>query len=122
MKNYSLWLHDFMESWKNLEGVKTTELFADDVEYYETPMEKPCATFDDVKALWSVVSHNQKVLDYNIEIILSDDEQCVANWQLSRINNETGEKQKFDGIFLIKLNDNNKLTYFKQWRYIENLK
>ena len=38
MKNYELWLNKFMESWKNLEGIKTTELFSKDVKYYETPM------------------------------------------------------------------------------------
>lgn len=114
MKNYKLWLEKFMESWKNLEGKKTTELFSKDVKYYETPLGEPCKTWEEVEGLWSVVNYNQKVQSYNFKILCQTEQFAIVNWQMERTIN--GTKQKIDGIFQISLNEENKLTYFKQWR------
>lgn len=114
MKNYDLWLHEFMESWKNLEGIKTTELFSKDVKYYESPMGEPCKTWEEVEDLWRVVNYNQKVQSYSFEILCQTEDLAIVNWQMERTMN--GVPQKIDGIFQISLNDDNKLTFFKQWR------
>ena len=52
MKNYIAWLNSFFESWKMLEGVKTVNLFSDDVKYFETPSGHGCESIDAVKELW----------------------------------------------------------------------
>ena len=117
MKNYALWLNKFMESWKNLVGIKTTELFAKDVKYFETPLGEPCKTWEEVEALWAVVNYNQKVQAYSINILCQTEDICIVNWRMERVMN--GIAQKIDGIFQISLNDDNKLTYFKQWRAVE---
>ncbi len=114
MKNFELWLNKFMESWKKLEGIKTTELFSKDVKYYETPMGEPCKTWKEVEDLWRVVNYNQKVHSYSFKILCKTEDLAIVNWRMERTMN--GVEQKIDGIFQISLNDENKLTYFKQWR------
>ncbi len=118
MKDYANWLKKFMESWKNLEGAKTTELFSKDVQYYETPIGDPCKTWDDVVALWAVVNYNQKVISYSCNILCQTEDICIVNWQMERYMGET--HQNIDGIFQISLDDEGKLTYFKQWRTTVN--
>ena len=119
MKNYNNWLNAFMESWKNLEGEKTCNLFSSKIEYYENPIDPPCTTLEDIKKLWKVVPKNQKDIQYTGEILLQNDEQCIYHFKMKRTLVETNRKQNIDGIFEIKLNNNNLLIYFKQWRYIK---
>lgn len=116
-ERYLGWAKRFFESWKNLEGVKTTELFAKDVEYYETALGAPCSSFDEVVKLWAVVPNNQSDISYSYEIVAFNEERCVINWRMSRIVNNTS--QRIDGIIVFALDDDNKCKFFKQWRYTE---
>ena len=119
MKNrYLTWATKFFESWKNLEGVKTTELLSEDVEYYETALGEPCRMFEEVIELWRVVPSNQANIAYTFNIVAYNEDRCVINWKMSRTLN--GEiEQKIDGIIVFSLDSENKCSYFKQWRYTE---
>ena len=123
-KNYENWTTKMMESWKNLEGTKTAELFSRDVEYYETLDSSPCNSFDEVIALWDIVPSNQSDIDYRFDVLSCDETNGIINWQMHRtLKTETGEhRQYIDGIFQIKLNNENKCCYFKQWRFTTEAK
>ena len=116
-KQYSKWLKAFMDSWKNLEGEKTCDLIADKVEYFENPIDPPETTKENVKKLWAVVPKNQKDISYKGKILFSDEKHCFYQYPMTRTMTATGKVQEIDGIFEIKLNKNNLLTYFKQWRF-----
>lgn len=117
MKDYNKFLNQFMDSWKNLEGEKTCELMAEDLEYYENPIDKPLTSKTEVKPLWAVVPDNQKDISYSGKILFEDENSCIYHFTMQRTMIATQKVQNIDGIFEIKLNDNNKLTYFKQWRF-----
>lgn len=117
MKNYNEFLTKFMDSWKNLEGEKTCDLMARNLEYFENPIDEPLKTVDLVKPLWTVVPNNQKDITYNGEILFEDHERCIYHFTMKRTMINSNKIQHIDGIFEIKLDENNKLTYFKQWRF-----
>ena len=117
MKNYQTWIDAFMESWKSLEGEKTCNLFADNCEYYENPIDPPCASKNEIKKLWAIVPQNQKDIIYNGKILFQDETRCLYNFQMTRTMTSTNKIQNIDGVFEIKLNGKNLLTYFKQWRF-----
>lgn len=48
---YEKWTKKFMESWKNLDWKKTLEILDENIEYYENPIDKPCANFEEVTNL-----------------------------------------------------------------------
>lgn len=117
MKNYSEFLTSFMDSWKNLEGEKTCYLMAENLEYFENPIDAPLKTIDLVKPLWAIVPDNQKDIEYSGEILFENQERCIYHFTMTRTMVSTNKVQNIDGIFEIKLDENNKLTYFKQWRF-----
>lgn len=118
MKNYDAFIKKFMESWKNLEGVKTCELMSDNLEgYYETPLDKPLTKKDDVKQLWEIVPTNQKDISYTYDILLANKQHCLFHFTMTRTMNVTEKTQSIDAICEIKLDKNNLLTFFKQWRF-----
>lgn len=118
IQRYRDWMDGFMNSWKNLEGAKTVEWLSKDVKYYENPDGAPCASFEEVASLWEIVPQNQRNISYNYEIICVDDMYCIYNWKMTRtlITNGKELHQKIDGIFQVKLDEDNKCSYFKQWR------
>lgn len=114
---YQKWTTEFMESWKNLDWKKTLETLDKNVEYYENPLDKPCANFEEVTNLWNVVADNQKDIDYDFQIIAYDENSCIINWQMTRTMTNTNTRQEIDGIFQVSVNKDIKCTYFKQWRF-----
>lgn len=117
MKDYKKFLTNFMESWKNLEGEKTCDLMAEQLEYYENPIDKPLTSKQLVKPLWKIVPENQKNISYVGNILFEDNNSCIYHFKMKRTMIATNKVQDIDGIFEIRLNDNNLLTYFKQWRF-----
>lgn len=118
-KKYEIWTNSMMSSWKNLEGSRTAELFSKNVEYYETLDAPPCNTWEDVVKLWEIVPKNQSNIKYEFNIICADDSCAVINWIMRR-NLHMADKvvhQYIDGVFQIKLDNNGKCCYFKQWRF-----
>lgn len=122
MKNYEAWMKNFMDSWKALDGKKTTEWLSKKVHYYETPDGEPCKSWDEVLDLWIVVPKNQRDIEYSFKILCETEELGVINWRMKRvlITNEGEKKQRIDGIFVISLDEDNKCTFFKQWRHTVN--
>lgn len=117
MDKYEKWTKEFMDSWKELDWERTLKTLSKNVEYYENPLDKPCANFDEVTKLWNIVAENQKDINYSFKIVVATEETCIINWQMTRIMTQTGTKQEIDGIFQISLNSEGKCTYFKQWRF-----
>ncbi len=116
-QNYEKWINEFMESWKELDWERTLKTLAEDVQYYENPLDEPCATFEEVVNLWNVVADNQKDINYTYNILAYNEEMCIINWQMTRTMVKNEVKQEIDGVFLISLNENGKCTLFKQWRF-----
>lgn len=117
LTKYNNWTKEFMDSWKYLDWRKTLELLSKDVQYYENPIDAPCANFEEVVKLWDVVAENQKDIEYKYQIISYDDTVCIINWQMTRTMTKTNTKQEIDGIFQVSLDEEGKCNYFKQWRF-----
>ncbi len=117
LEKYNDWTKEFMDSWKKLDWERTLNTLDKNVEYYENPIDNPCASFGDVINLWNVVADNQKDIDYKYEIVAYNDDTCIINWQMTRTMTANNMKQEIDGIFQISLNEDGKCTYFKQWRF-----
>ena len=69
-------------------------------------------TNQDVVTQWKKDLENQKNIHFSYEIILENENMCVANW---RVSFESDKKYDMDGIFYFKLDSANKCCYFKQW-------
>ncbi len=116
-KEYEQWTHEFMEAWKQLDWEKVLTTLDENVKYYENPIDEPCKNFDEVIELWKIVEENQKDIEYKFNIVAFNDNTCIINWQMKRTMVKTNLEQEIDGIFQISLNEDNKCTFFKQWRF-----
>ena len=113
-KRFNEWFIRLGEAWSERNPQKAASLFSKDVEYYESVFDKPCASWNEVYELWKVVPESQKDVTFEHELIAVNDNLAVANWKVTRTTIPANQKQKFDGVFVIKLNSEGLRNYFKQ--------
>lgn len=118
-ERFTKWFTDFGNAWAALDYQKAVNLFSKDVEYYESAVDKPCANWDVVLNLWSVVPKNQKNVKFSFELLATTENTSVANWKVVRTLVPSNIKQTIDGIFVVKLNGRGLCNYFKQWRAVK---
>lgn len=109
MKDYYNWCLKLKENWQLKDVDHIIDLFDEKVEYYETPTIK-INTIQEIKQMWEEIGcQNADNIKFNI--ICQNDECCVVNFILK-------DNVSFDMIYQIKLNDENKCIFLKQW-YME---
>jgi len=110
--NINSWLETFKSNWKKGNVDQVLELFASDVDYYETPYRK--LKNEELRQVWEGVK-NQEDIELDLELYSSDEDKHTVKWHLSY--REDGERTDLEGIYLIKLNSEGNCTEF--WQYCQ---
>ena len=118
MDKFSLqsWVIKLGKAWSNRDPEAAASLFAENCNYYESVLEKPCHNPYEILRLWSVVPKNQKNVIFNFKILCVSGKFGIVNWNVKITLLPNNEKQVIDGIFQISLNKEGLCTFFKQWR------
>ncbi|HAV11540.1 MAG TPA: hypothetical protein DCX32_03275 [Candidatus Moranbacteria bacterium] len=109
MKKINDWLVQFATAWKTHDIDNVLNLFTDDVEYWETPFDK-LSSLDELKSEWESIK-NQKNIEVLWEVFSKDEDKYAVKWSLEYTDKNYIEKL-FKGVYLIKLNPDNKCDYF----------
>ncbi len=106
MKDYHKWCEELLNNWKQKNIENLVNLFDKSVEYYESPTEK----IEDMKEIRKVWEEIKKQNTNNIEfnILCKNNECCIVNFVLK-------DTVSYDMIYQIKLNENDKCIFLKQW-------
>lgn len=105
------WLSEFKEAWAKKDVETVMGLFSDDVDYFETPF----VEFEDKDKLrdeWRSIETQQDIA-LELEIFNSEEERYTVLWSLSYIEN--GKEFRSKGVYLIKLNSENRCYEFAQY-------
>lgn len=120
MKNiskYYIWLTGIKKSWEEKNFDVLSDLFADDLEYFESPFGPPLTSKQDVINQWKKDLAGQTDIEFKYETLAAWEFYCIANWNARFVRD--GKPVILDGIFYFKLNRENRCKYFKQWRVVK---
>ena len=114
--------HDSFKAWLDLHGKAWTErnpelirdLFVQDAKYLEKPFSTPFDGIDSIIEYWQGVAQTQKDVSFQYKILAIYQDLGIAHFAASFLRDQTTQV-KLDGIFLVKLNSQNKCTRFEEW-------
>lgn len=106
MQKYYEWCIELLDNWKSKNIENIVNLFDEQVEYYETPKEK-INTIKEIEKMWEEIKE-QKTNNIEFNILCQNNECCIVNFILKDV-------VSYDMIYQIKLNENNKCIFLKQW-------
>jgi len=104
------WLDRFRTAWTAHDVDAVLALFADDVTYYEAPGQR--LDGDALRAEWETI-HDQADIDLALDVFARDGDRFTVRWELTY--RADGEPRASQGVYLIRLNDDNLCTAFHQY-------
>jgi aspartate/methionine/tyrosine aminotransferase len=107
------WLQRFKERWKshNVDGVM--ELFAEGVDYYETPFRK-LESRQEIRAEWMQVKQ-QRNIEIDTDVFASQGSKHAVKYALKYT--EDGDRRELRGVYLVTLNEEGECTEI--WQYFQ---
>ncbi len=117
MDHYSFkdWLDLYDKAWTERDAELIRDLFAQDAKYFEKPFSAPLEGIDSIIQYWQGVAQTQKDISFKYKILAVTKELGIAHFEASFLRSQTKTKVKLDGIFLVKLDSQNKCTSFAEW-------
>jgi hypothetical protein len=104
------WLQEFMHHWMERDVDSVMKLFTPTINYWETPFKK----FDSlgaVKKEWQYIK-NQRDIDIQAKRVVSENNVHTVQWELNY--NLGGRLHRWDGLYIIQLQDDGRCSYFYQ--------
>jgi hypothetical protein len=118
LKNFDQWLTKFGAAWQAQDPHLVLDLFAGEIVYYESPHLKPAKGKGEVMRLWQDVPNNQSDVTFKHQVLAVNKNIGIIHWQASLNWHATNKRMHLDGIFVIKLDDSNLCTEFRQWESV----
>ena len=110
-----IWINKIGKAWIEKNPSLIPPLFAENFKYYETPFSTPIKTKKELLKLWQDVPNSQKDITFDFEILSEINNDYLAHFHASFVRIKNYSKTALDGIFSVKLNNNNLCTEFKWW-------
>lgn len=107
------WLDAYGRAWQTGDPDAAVLLFAEDASYQETPFAEPARGSQAIHAYWSLVRENHQDVEFSYSILSV--EPPAVHWRATYVNRKSGVPTRFDGIFLLEFDPENRCTSFREW-------
>ncbi len=109
------WLHAYGRAWETLDPEAAVRLFADDVEYHETPFDAPAQGLDGVREYWTSNTGLQREVAFRYEILAVVGLRGIARWQAGYVRPATGVRARLDGVFVLDFAEDGRCRCLREW-------
>ncbi|MBL1215104.1 MAG: nuclear transport factor 2 family protein [Ignavibacteriae bacterium] len=114
-KTFEQWLQVYGRAWEDKNTEKFVSGFAADANYYWTPFDTPQKGIDEINKAFNEAIASQEGINFDSQILNVDNDRGLCQWWCSFTRIATQQLINLDGIFLIKFNEENLCTEFREW-------
>lgn len=116
-------LQEFLNAWEQKDIEEVIDLLADSFEYFESPLEKPLTTKEEVRELWKPVPKFEAKISLSFATLSLEKEFGIFRIEGSYKHTYDKSKKttKIDRIFLLAVNKKGNITKFIQWREYKDI-
>jgi hypothetical protein len=107
------WVDAYGRAWQMADPDAAVLLFAEDATYRETPFAEPARGRQAIHAYWSLVREHHKNVEFTGAILSVD--PAIVHCQATYVNRKTGDPTRFEGIFLLDFDVENRCISFREW-------
>src|SRR5262245_58158336 len=115
LDSFESWLNTYKRAWETFDTAASVALFTDDATYQVSPFSEPLRGREMLIAYWSNVAATQSDVHFDYHVLAVGDGLGVNHWSASFIKRKTGKLVRLDGIFVVKLNADERCTEFSEW-------
>jgi len=118
---FGKWLESYGKASKKNDAKASSELFALDARYYETPFDDPMIGRDAIYQYWSKGAQTLKDKESFYEIITVKEDLGIARWQSKFTVINSGNRLALDCLFLVEFDESGLCSVFREWWHIHTM-
>ena len=118
---FAKWLDAYGTTSKENDAKASSELFAEDARYYESPFDEPLVGRAAIYQYWSQGALALKDKESTYEIISVKDNLGITRWQSRFTVINSGNRVALDCLFLVEFNEDEKCSLFREWWHLKTI-
>jgi len=109
------WLERYLRPQEKCDPECIWDTFAEDGVYWWGPFNEPRCGIHAIYAHHKNALSHQNDLKYTYQILAVTDQCGIARFHLTLADHVPGEPNEYDGILVVRLNDEQKAVLFEEW-------
>ena len=114
-QSFSCWLDAYKQAWETRDPQAAGKLLTEDATYREMPFDEPMRGRAAIIEYWSDVPKSQENIRFRYEILAVAENRGCARWWATFVRIPSQINVKYDGIFVVEMNQHDECTKFEEW-------
>ena len=119
--HFQQWMETYGKASADNDPQASTNLFAQNAAYYETPFAEPMPRREAIYEYWNKGAQTLKEKESTFEILSVQDQRGIARWQSKFTVIESGKRLALDCIFVVEFNEEGLCQTFREWWHIQEI-
>jgi ketosteroid isomerase-like protein len=108
-------LERYGAAWETFDGDTWTDLFSEDVQYFEDPFEPPLVGRNAVRAYLLEAAENQQQVEMTIERHWVAPPTVLASWHASYVRRRDRARIRLAGFLTLEIAEDGRIAHFHEW-------
>ena len=108
-------LERYSAAWETFDGDTWTDLFSEDVQYFEDPFEPPLVGRNAVRAYLLEAAENQQQVEMTIERHWVASPTVLASWHASYVRRRDQARIRLAGFMTLEIAEDGRIAHFHEW-------
>lgn len=118
-KHFTAWMAEYSRASAENDPRASTNLFAQNAAYYETPFAEPMVGREAIFEYWNKGVQTLKDKESSFEILAMNNNIGIARWQSEFTVIESDEHLALDCLFVVEFDEEGLCKTFREWWHIQ---